>query len=164
MFVARMRNGSCETRFLAPTLALGCSFATLLSSCADRSIAGQLAIRGITPSSGRQQRTGRRRRPNGERSVHAPERGTETAAQQSGADNHDLFAEGGSSIKAAARLVFSKSGLTRSSRSGLYEDAILLARLRRALKETAEFPKASPPAPPFAMPGLFSKSTTACQQ
>jgi hypothetical protein len=33
-------------------------------------------------------------------------------------------------------LVFSKSGLTRSSRSGLYEDAILLARLRRALKQT----------------------------
>jgi hypothetical protein len=38
-------------------------------------------------------------------------------------------------------LVFSKSGLTRSSRSGLYEDAILLARLRRALKETAGVPE-----------------------
>lgn len=39
-------------------------------------------------------------------------------------------------------LVFSKSGLTRSSRSGLYEDAILLARLRRTLKETAGIPEA----------------------
>ncbi len=38
-------------------------------------------------------------------------------------------------------LVFSKSGLTRSSRSGLYEDAILLARLRRTLKETAGIPE-----------------------
>jgi hypothetical protein len=38
-------------------------------------------------------------------------------------------------------LVFSKSGLTRSSRSGLYEDAILLARLRRSLKETAGVPE-----------------------
>ena len=41
-------------------------------------------------------------------------------------------------------LVFSKSGLTRSSRSGLYEDAILLARLRRMLKETAGIPEAIP--------------------
>ncbi len=39
-------------------------------------------------------------------------------------------------------LLFSKSGLTRSSRSGLYEDAILLARLRRTLKETAGLPEA----------------------
>jgi hypothetical protein len=39
-------------------------------------------------------------------------------------------------------LVFSKSGLTRSSRSGLYEDAILLARLRRTLKEIAGLPEA----------------------
>jgi hypothetical protein len=39
-----------------------------------------------------------------------------------------------------AALVFSKSGLTRSSMSGLYEDAILLARLRRALKETYGVP------------------------
>jgi hypothetical protein len=38
-------------------------------------------------------------------------------------------------------LVFSKSGLTRSSWSGLYEDAILLARLRRSLKETAGVPE-----------------------
>lgn len=37
-------------------------------------------------------------------------------------------------------LVFSKFGLTRSSRSGLYEDAILLARLRQTLKETAGIP------------------------
>jgi hypothetical protein len=38
-------------------------------------------------------------------------------------------------------LVFSKSGLTRSSRSGLYEDAILLARLRRSLKDTPGVPE-----------------------
>ena len=38
-------------------------------------------------------------------------------------------------------LVFSKSGLTRSSRSGLYEDAILLARLRRSLRETTGVPE-----------------------
>jgi hypothetical protein len=41
-------------------------------------------------------------------------------------------------------LVFSKSGLTRSSRSGLYYDAILLARLRRALKETSGLPESLP--------------------
>ena len=38
-------------------------------------------------------------------------------------------------------LVFSKSGLTRSFTVGLYEDAILLARLRRSLKETAGVPE-----------------------
>jgi hypothetical protein len=38
-------------------------------------------------------------------------------------------------------LVFSKSGLTRSARSGLYEDAILLARLRNTLKETPGLPE-----------------------
>ena len=65
--------------------------------------------------------------------------------------------EAGSSIEGDGALVFSKSGLTRSSGSGLYEDAILLARLRRALKETAGFPKPSQPMRRFAMPGLFSK-------
>jgi hypothetical protein len=43
--------------------------------------------------------------------------------------------------QAGGALVFSKSGLTRSSRSGLYEDAILLARLRSTLKETAGVPE-----------------------
>jgi len=38
-------------------------------------------------------------------------------------------------------LVFSKSGLTHSSRSGLYEDAILLARLRSTLNETPGLPE-----------------------
>jgi len=37
-------------------------------------------------------------------------------------------------------LVFSKSGLARLSRSGLYEDAILLGRLRRTLKEAEGIP------------------------
>ncbi|HEY5814563.1 MAG TPA: hypothetical protein VIT23_18150 [Terrimicrobiaceae bacterium] len=37
-------------------------------------------------------------------------------------------------------LLFSKTGLTRSAQSGLFEDAILLARLRRTLKETSSLP------------------------
>ncbi len=52
-----------------------------------------------------------------------------------------LVREGRLVNQSQGALVFSKSGLTRSSRSGLYEDAVLLARLRRTLKETAGIPE-----------------------
>lgn len=52
-----------------------------------------------------------------------------------------LVREGRLVSETQGALVFSKSGLTRSSRSGLYEDAILLARLRRTLKETTGIPE-----------------------
>ena len=51
-----------------------------------------------------------------------------------------LVREGNLINESAGELVFSKNSLTRDARSGLYEDAILLGRLRRALKEAADIP------------------------
>jgi hypothetical protein len=51
-----------------------------------------------------------------------------------------LVREGNLINESAGELVFSKNNLMRDARSGLYEDAILLGRLRRALKEAANIP------------------------
>jgi hypothetical protein len=51
-----------------------------------------------------------------------------------------LVREGNLVNESEGELVFSKNSLTREARSGLYEDAILLGRLRRALKEAENIP------------------------
>ena len=125
--------------FLRPTLALGCSVAILLSSCADRT----------SPTVPRSEGSLSRPATTKERKVPSPERERSVAPQivapkpqPSKAEQIIALVRGGRLVnQSGGALVFSKSGLTRSSRSGLYEDAILLARLRRSLKETAGVPE-----------------------
>ena len=55
-----------------------------------------------------------------------------------------LVREGYLVDEAKGALVFSKARPTRTIGSGLYEDAILLGRLRRTLKETGGIPESLP--------------------
>jgi hypothetical protein len=125
--------------FLRGTLAFSCSVVILLSSCAER-----------TPTTvPRSEGTLSRHPPvTKQRKEAAPERERSAAPQSvapkpepSKAEQLVGLVRGGRLVnQGGGALVFSKSGLTRSSRSGLYEDAILLARLRHALKETYGVP------------------------
>jgi hypothetical protein len=127
-------------RFLRGILALACSAAILLSSCADRT-------RTTTPPS--QGSLSPRPTATKERKAPPPERERSVAPQPvapkpppSKAEQIIGLVRGGRLVNQGdGALVFSKSGLTRSSRSGLYEDAILLARLRSSLKETPGVPE-----------------------
>jgi hypothetical protein len=125
--------------FLPRMLALACGVAILLSSCADRT----------SPAVPRSEGSLSRPAATTERKVPPPERERRVPPQTEAAKPPPSKAEQIIGLVRGARLVnqgdgalvFSKSGLTRSSRSGLYEDAILLARLRRSLKETAGVPE-----------------------
>jgi hypothetical protein len=123
-------------------VALTCAVALSLSSCAHRTATSSAAT-GTPPAP--EVASSQPRRPSApvpsERkpSLQAipPPRTQPSKAEQIIA----LVREGRLVNESQGALVFSKSGLTRSSRSGLYEDAILLARLRRTLKETAGIPE-----------------------
>jgi hypothetical protein len=115
-------------------LAWTCSVALLLSSCADRT---STVVRPPEGSSSRRATaTKERKAPPPERERSVPPQSVAPKPQPSKAEQIIGLVRGGRLVdQSEGALVFSKSGLTRSSRSGLYEDAILLARLRRALKE-----------------------------
>jgi hypothetical protein len=126
---------------LRGTLALVCSIVVLLSSCADRTRST------TTPAS--QGSVSPRPAVTKERKAPPPDR-ERSAAPQTVAPKPPPnkteqiigLVRGGRLVNEGdGALVFSKSGLTRSSRSGLYEDAILLARLRRSLKDTPGVPE-----------------------
>lgn len=126
--------------FLPRMLGFACSVVILLSSCADRTRTA------IPPSQGS---TSPRPAAPKERKAPPSERERSVASQTAAAKPPSSKAEqiiglvrGGRLVtQGDGALVFSKSGLTRSSRSGLYEDAILLARLRRSLRETTGVPE-----------------------
>ena len=124
----------------ARIVALSCVVAICLSSCAHRT-ASSVAATATLPAPetpGPQPRKPaaplpRERKPSLQPIPPQPSKAEQIIA---------LIREGRLVNESQGTLVFSKSGLTRSSRSGLYEDAILLARLRRTLKETAGIPEA----------------------
>jgi hypothetical protein len=126
--------------FLPRTLALACSVVILLSACADRTRTT------IPPSQGsvspRPAATKERKAPPPERERSVARQTVAPKPPPSKAEQIIGLVRGGRLVNQGdGALVFSKSGLTHSSRSGLYEDAILLARLRRSLKETAGVPE-----------------------
>jgi hypothetical protein len=123
------------------TLALACSVVILLSSCADRT--PTTVAQSERSPSGRSAATKERKQPppEQERSSVPPQR-LAPKPPPSKAEQIIGLVRGGRLVdQGGGALIFSKSGLTRSSRSGLYEDAILLARLRRALKGTGGVPE-----------------------
>jgi hypothetical protein len=125
--------------FLRRTLALACSVAILLSSCAERT---SPAVSGSEGSLSRPATTKERKAPPPERERSVAPQTVAPKPPPSKAEQIIGLVRGGRLVNQGdGALVFSKSGLTRSSRSGLYEDAILLARLRRSLKETAGVPE-----------------------
>jgi hypothetical protein len=121
------------------TLALACSGAILLSSCADRT---EPPLPRSEASLSRPATTKERKVPPSEpeRSV-APQKVAPKPPPSKTEQIIGLVRGGRLVNQGDGGLVFSKSGLTRSSRSGLYEDAILLARLRRSLKQTTGVPE-----------------------
>jgi hypothetical protein len=122
-------------------VALACVVAVSLSSCAHRTTASTAAAG--APAAPLATRVDQRKPITPAPSERkAPPRTIPPRPQPSRAEQIiALVREGRFVNDAQGALVFSKSGLTRSSRSGLYEDAILLARLRRTLKETAGLPE-----------------------
>jgi hypothetical protein len=130
-----------QERRPARMIALTCAVAISLSSCAQRSATSRAATG--TPTApeiaGSQPRRPAAPVPSERKpSLQAiPPRTQPSKVEQIIA----LVREGRLVNESQGTLVFSKSGLTRSSRSGLYEDAILLARLRRTLQETAGIPE-----------------------
>jgi hypothetical protein len=125
---------------LRRTLALACSVVTFLSSCADRTSSS--TTRSVGASIRPPATTRERKAPPPERERSVPPPSMAPKPQPSKAEQIIGLVRGGRLVdQGDGALVFSKSGLTRSSRSGLYEDAILLARLRRSLKETAGVPE-----------------------
>ena len=126
--------------FWRQTLAWACSGALLMSSCADRTSTVVRPSEGS--SSGRATATKERKAPPPERERSAAPQTVTPKPKPSKAEQIVELVRGGQLVdQSYGALVFSKSGLTRSSRSGLYEDAILLARLRRALKEVGGVPE-----------------------
>jgi hypothetical protein len=124
---------------LRRTLALACSFVTFLGSCADRTSSS--TPRSVAASIRPPAATKERKPPPPEREKSVPPLSVAPKPQPSKAEQIIELVRGGRLVdQGDGALVFSKSGLTRSSMSGLYEDAILLARLRRALKETYGVP------------------------
>ena len=125
--------------FLRLTLALGCSVAILLSSCAERT---SPAVTRPDGSPSRPATTKEKKVPPPEREISVAPQIVAPKPQPSKTEQIIALVRGGRLVNQGdGALVFSKSGLTRSSHSGLYEDAILLARLRRSLKETAGVPE-----------------------
>jgi hypothetical protein len=126
--------------FLRGTLALACSVVILLSSCADRTRTTPPPSEGsVSP---RPTATKERKAPPPERERSVAPQTVAPKPPPSRAEQIIGLVRGGRLVNQGdGALVFSKSGLTRSSRSGLYEDAILLARLRRSLKETPGVPE-----------------------
>jgi hypothetical protein len=126
--------------FSPRTLGLACSVVILLSSCADRT--PTTVPRSEGSLSRRPAATKERRVPPPEPERSVPPQSVTSKPQPSKAEQIIGLVRGGRLVdQGDGALVFSKSGLTRSSRSGLYEDAILLARLRHALKETVGVPE-----------------------
>lgn len=131
-----------ESRF-AKVTALVCAVALLLSSCAHRSppptaastVSSSPAITAAAPLEvPKAAKPAPAERRSSLRAL-VPKTQPTRAAQIIA-----LVYEGHVVDDTGSTLVFSKSGLTRSSRSGLYEDAILLARLRSTLNETPGLP------------------------
>jgi hypothetical protein len=126
--------------FLRGALALACSMVILLSSCADRTQTTTPASQGSV--SARPAVTKEKKAPPAERERSAAPQTVAPKPPPTKAEQIIGLVRGGRLVNEGdGALVFSKSGLTRSSRSGLYEDAILLARLRRSLKETPDVPE-----------------------
>jgi hypothetical protein len=126
--------------FCRHALAWTCSVALLLGSCADR--ASSVVRPSEGSSSGRATATKERKAPPPERQRSVAPQIVTPKPQPSKADQIVGLVRGGRLVdQGDGALIFSKSGLTRSSRSGLYEDAILLARLRGALKEVGGVPE-----------------------
>jgi hypothetical protein len=121
--------------------ALACAVAIFLSSCAHRT-ATSITSSGPPAAPDTTAPEPRRRPAPAPSERRASLQTIVPKTQPSKADQIiALVREGHLVSEARDALVFSKSGLTRSSRSGLYEDAVLLARLRRTLKETASIPE-----------------------
>ena len=130
---------------LARRITYACAFGVILSSCAPRASSGSRAAAVSTPRTSVPKTA--------PQIVKAPE--TRAAPIESKPTLPSialkpiptkaeqiirLVREGNLINESAGELVFSKNSLMRDARSGLYEDAILLGRLRRALKEAADIP------------------------